>query len=773
MTYASDLAASLGSSLSSLTPLLLEAADESDLDSSSPTPPVASQPTTTQHGTPTRAQVIHDRASSLRSILSKLHPSHPASSFELASLLDQAFPSSSSSSSSSLSLSLSTSSNDRSSVQAQAQSSNQLQSIEYVTLAHMTISAYGLVLKQLMQQASDLAQEDEWWADRETDAWNQGLYLLQSELSHRATCKALPTYTRSPPTATPSRLVSLSATLVTRLRDLTTAALHSSRPAPSYLSWSTYRTALPPSLLVTAIFPHLATSTGVASPTDALDPFGTDDSTLAVTSSSGGVSFSHATRLAKKTTRSLFFLTLSPLALTRQEIFHRRKTIRQTRQSLAISIGELTLAPQPSIDGDHQEQQRANNDDGKNRTERTLPAVLTTTDQEPATLDALKDACWTTLVHLTSALATSPNSSSNVPSPPEASKPSSAQECARALHTLLTRTMVAQAKTLETQLEQVSRPPFLTRAWPYLLAVPLVSYGIGRTIYNSRHDLLHYARDAVDTVKRFVMDWVLEPVRGIFETVRGEGGMSLTGKETLKSDLDSLERMVIDFGRDEYKLSEAQLGDLKEKVRAGDLTPVLKAFEHDLKSPLRSAISGSLIRTLLIQVQKVKVDVALAMDGIEKMLRSQQLTFGFVGVAPSILVLFAFGNWVKGFTRRDGSSKKRRKEWGKRCWLSTRQLDLLLAPPRDIEASTKTSKGDRTGEKEKLTQGLVLLCLANLRNYAKRGIFPSRDTQLRQAFLEDVRAIEDEGARAKPEKRAKMVERMWRWGTALGWEGIA
>ncbi|SCV66999.1 BQ2448_5645 [Microbotryum intermedium] len=754
MTYASDLAASLGSSLSSLTPLLLEAADdELDSPSSSPTPPVVASAASTEpaaqtgSASPSRAQVIHDRASSLRSILSKLRPSHPASSYELASLLDQAFPIASSSSSAS--------SDDGSSVNAQAQSSIQLQSIEYLTLAHMTISAYGLVLKQLMQQASDLAQEDEWWADRETDAWNQGFYLLQT---------------------TPLRLVSLSATLVTRLRDLTTAALNSSRPVPSYLSWSTYRTALPPSLLVTAMFPHLATSTGVPSLTDGLDAFGTDDSILGVTSSSGGVSFSHATQLAKKTTRSLFFLTLSPLTLTRQEISHRRKTIRQTRQGLAISIGELTLAPQPWIEEDAQEQPESHGE--KARSERTLPALLTTMDEEPATLDALKEACWATLVHLASVLATSPDSSPTLLSTPEA-KPSSAQECARALHTLLTTTLADQSRTLETQLDQLSRPPFLTRAWPYLLAVPLVSYGIGKTIYNSRHDLMQYSRDAVDTVKRFVIDWVLEPVMGIFETVRGEGGMSLTGKETLKSDLDSLERMVIDFGRDEYKLSEAQLGDLKDKVRAGDLTPVLKAFEHDLKSPLRSAISGSLIRTLLIQVQKVKVDVALAMDGIEKMLRSQQLTFGFVGVAPSILILFAFGNWVKGFTRRDGSSKKRRREWGKRCWLSARQLDLLLAPPRDLKTSKalkskgEEGKDDGAEQQEKMTQGLVLLCLANLRNYAKMGIFPSRDTQLRQAFLDDVRAIEDEGARAKPEKRAKMVERMWRWGTALGWEGIA
>lgn len=39
-------------------------------------------------------------------------------------------------------------------------------------------------------------------------------------------------------------------------------------------------------------------------------------------------------------------------------------------------------------------------------------------------------------------------------------------------------------------------------------------------------------------------------------------------------------------------------------------------------------------------MQKLKVDVALAMDGIQKMLRSQQLTFAAIGVAPSMLICF-------------------------------------------------------------------------------------------------------------------------------------
>jgi nuclear control of ATPase protein 2 len=39
-------------------------------------------------------------------------------------------------------------------------------------------------------------------------------------------------------------------------------------------------------------------------------------------------------------------------------------------------------------------------------------------------------------------------------------------------------------------------------------------------------------------------------------------------------------------------------------------------------------IRGDLIRALLIQVQKTKVDVELAMSGIDTLLKSQELVFG-------------------------------------------------------------------------------------------------------------------------------------------------
>lgn len=73
------------------------------------------------------------------------------------------------------------------------------------------------------------------------------------------------------------------------------------------------------------------------------------------------------------------------------------------------------------------------------------------------------------------------------------------------------------------------------------------------------------------------------------------------------------------------------------------LSPVLKIDENDIKSPISSALTGSLIHTLLIQEQRTKVsreandhreletdseiylwqvDIDLAASGIDKLLRS-------------------------------------------------------------------------------------------------------------------------------------------------------
>ena len=108
--------------------------------------------------------------------------------------------------------------------------------------------------------------------------------------------------------------------------------------------------------------------------------------------------------------------------------------------------------------------------------------------------------------------------------------------------------------------------------------------------------------------------------------------------------------MVVDFAVDHpeggARYTEAEIASIREKVKAGDLTAVLKAYERDMQSPIWGSIRGDLVRALLIQVQKTKVDVEVAIGGIDALLKSQELLFGFVGIAPGVLISYLVIKWL-------------------------------------------------------------------------------------------------------------------------------
>lgn len=68
--------------------------------------------------------------------------------------------------------------------------------------------------------------------------------------------------------------------------------------------------------------------------------------------------------------------------------------------------------------------------------------------------------------------------------------------------------------------------------------------------------------------------------------------------------------MSIALSRDKLSLNDVQLQDITNQIRAGDLSPVLRIYEDDMKAPLRSAVTGTLVRSLLIQIQKAKVSTS-------------------------------------------------------------------------------------------------------------------------------------------------------------------
>ncbi|TKA82050.1 hypothetical protein B0A55_01523 [Friedmanniomyces simplex] len=281
------------------------------------------------------------------------------------------------------------------------------------------------------------------------------------------------------------------------------------------------------------------------------------------------------------------------------------------------------------------------------------------------------------------------------------------------------------------------KPSRLVRYWLPVTVGILSSSTVLRILVNRQAEIVQWIEDFGSTVIDFWSNWVVEPTRKVIQTIRHDEGseVSIMSKRSLQGDRDSLERMVVDFAIENPAIStgtsapltEAQISDIRLKVREGDLTPVLKAYEHDLASPLLSTVRGNLLRTLLIQIQKTKVDVEIAMGGIDALLKSQELVFGFVGLTPGILVTY-FG---LHYLRANLSSKRGSRAAG--------EQGKMMRQVRNIDRILTHSEPTEFGELCYKDQGLLLCEVHVLREAAEKSM-PGR---VFREFGEDVEELCD------------------------------
>jgi nuclear-control-of-ATPase protein 2 len=180
------------------------------------------------------------------------------------------------------------------------------------------------------------------------------------------------------------------------------------------------------------------------------------------------------------------------------------------------------------------------------------------------------------------------------------------------------------------------RPSCLVRYWLPLSVGVLSTSTFLRLISSRQHELIRWISNIGSTACEFWGNWVVEPTRRLIGTIRHDekSEIALMSKNSLEADRASLERMVLDFVLDrpesEKELGAKQIDTLTARIREGDLTPVLRAYEKDLRKPFIGTVRGDLVRALLIQIQKTKVDVEIAIGGIDSLLKSQELVFGYV-----------------------------------------------------------------------------------------------------------------------------------------------
>jgi nuclear control of ATPase protein 2 len=236
------------------------------------------------------------------------------------------------------------------------------------------------------------------------------------------------------------------------------------------------------------------------------------------------------------------------------------------------------------------------------------------------------------------------------------------------LLTILNEHLPGQEQRSSVLSREYGRPNRFIRYWPVGTFLLVFGSTLLRVLANRRAEIQTWIQEFGVTVVDFWSNWIVDPVKKLIGTIRHDEGseVAIMSKDSLKADRESLERMVVDFAVDRPNdtgtaYTESEIEIIRGKVKEGDLTPVLKAYERDLRQPFVGTIRGDLVRALLIQVQKTKVDVEIAIGGIDSLLKSQELVFGLVGLTPGLLISFAAFRWLGGvFGSRKGLRQNRK-----------------------------------------------------------------------------------------------------------------
>nr|AFK36447.1 unknown [Medicago truncatula] len=238
----------------------------------------------------------------------------------------------------------------------------------------------------------------------------------------------------------------------------------------------------------------------------------------------------------------------------------------------------------------------------------------------------------------------------------------------------------------------------------------------------------NWIQEAKDSTVGFFTDHVEQPILSIrdelFETFR-KRHQGIMDFEEVRLTSNSLHRMLLAF-------SEQTKGQ-KSPVNASDqemLEIVMDRYEKELMHPIQNLLNGELARAMLIQVQKLKLDIETAMLELNQILRANEINFAVLAALPaffiSLLLIMLVRAWFKQDTKAEGRGRVARIQ---------RRLLVVEVERRIMQHQIYVEQGLERDAHYML--GLILYSLDRLYSSVKRHAEASGEWQcLRQDIID-------------------------------------
>ncbi|KAL1199145.1 Protein DGS1 [Cardamine amara subsp. amara] len=172
-------------------------------------------------------------------------------------------------------------------------------------------------------------------------------------------------------------------------------------------------------------------------------------------------------------------------------------------------------------------------------------------------------------------------------------------------------------------------------------------------------DIENWIRDAKEATMSFFSDHVEQPLLSIrdelFDTFR-KRHKGVMETEEVQLTQDSLHRMLRNFCEQATREKVPDNASDQEMLEV-----VMNRYEKELVHPIHNLLSGELARGLLIQVQKLKLDIETAMLELDQILRANEINFAILAALPafflSVVMLTLLRTWLKQDSRAQGRGR--------------------------------------------------------------------------------------------------------------------
>ena len=307
---------------------------------------------------------------------------------------------------------------------------------------------------------------------------------------------------------------------------------------------------------------------------------------------------------------------------------------------------------------------------------------------------------------------------------------------------------------------------------PYSIISMILLTGGGVVYYHGTHVIYDYVRDTFrqwsNASFRFYKEHFEEPISKIYRTIRyDENSLQITDPNAILLEVETLGTMVREYvidndpslPVDDLIARKEILQKVTAEAKNGNLSRILEDYAQTLKHPIREALRGELIRLVLIQVQKMKVDAENMVGVMDQLLRANELNFQALALMPALLFISFFTYQTFAILTR----KPSKKNGFINLRTELRKIDVTLnkylsSSPSDNRLEENSLVNINTNYTNKTTscsdKGKIMVAVLKVQNLT--SILPSNQQLL---FFEDTNQLLDK--QLNPTQKMSVVARIF------------